>query len=444
MDFMSEHPSLQQLSLYQSRALAPDLFLSIHRHLDSCPECFAECNAETKLKDDYEILLAAVTPSSDEPAYHLTKAEIAGHVRKNLDDVASEIAESHLEVCAECSQAAAALRSTGTGYPIVTDTNFGKQNPGGLSAFLMAQARPLRFAALLLFIIGAVLLVLVWGRKRANQLPRHDETVNVNAGKRELVPVPSPTGESQTGPITTPTNDGTVPAHSPKPANGNASEQLLSTSNSGADHSTGEDIPSIIAPSSRRAIVAALQTEKLEKPPILAELGGTKSQLQSESGNGRPFQLLSPVGQVLEGRIPTFRWQALSGTESYQVTIADDKLDEVATSGKISGTEWTAPLSLRPGGTYSWQVTAFKDGERITSPVLPAPQAKFKILDRKQSEELTRLKHAMPNYHLGLGVLYTQAGLLEKAELEFQELSRDKSHSALAEKLLQSLRSMKQ
>jgi hypothetical protein len=190
--------------------------------------------------------------------------------------------------------------------------------------------------------------------------------------------------------------------------------------------------------------MTALTTQQLDKPRILTELGGATGQLLGDSGNGLPFRLLSPVGKVVLEQRPTFDWQPLAGANSYIVTIADDQLSEVATSGPLTNTQWSIPIGLKQGATYSWQVTAFKDGQRITSPVMPAPQAKFRTVDRGQREELNRMKRAMPNYHLGLGVLYTQAGLLNEAEREFEALSRDKSYSAIGAKLLKRVRSMKE
>lgn len=380
------------------------------------------------MKEDYEVLLAAVMPDPAEPAYHLTNAEVRGYVRNDLDEVASESAESHLAVCAECLQAADALRTAASGYP--AEKSFGKQNAGGLSAFLTAQARPLMFAGLLLVIIGTVLLALFFGRKRESQPPANAERVKVAT--------PSPPVELRVEQA--PKAGNTQPETQ---SNTNTSTPSVSNRNDGNDQSPRTGVPRMISPSMQREIMLAAQTGRLERPRILAELGGTNAQLLSDSGDGQPFQLLGPVGQVLDDRIPTFRWQAVSGAGSYQVTITDHNLDEVATSGQVTNTEWKASQSLKPGAIYSWQVTAFKNGSRITSPVMPAPQARFKILDRKQSEQLRRLKRVMPDYHLGLGVLYAQAGLLDEAELEFQQLLKDKNHAELAEKLLSSVRSMK-
>jgi len=429
---MSEHPSRQQLARYQQRALPPDLFLSIHRHLSLCTECLEQCDAAGRLREDYAILLAAVSPDPSEAAYHPTNAELAGYVQKNLDSVTNESVASHLEVCDECTQELATLNaphlskapaSTLAAVPTASLPLL----PARMS-FLSSISWPLRVAAVVLIMLGALAAILFFMRMRLQQPPPAGiESANKN------VPSSSPgiltnqnattVGENQSGkPVK---NDSLAVAgkHSRNPE---------------------AEIPGQLSPELRRAILSALTTQTLEKPRVLADLTGTNGNLLSETVEGQPFHLIGPVTRVVQERRPTFRWRALAGATGYEVTIADEKLDEVATSPTLTNTEWRSGITLQPGTTYSWQVTAFKDGQRITSPRLPAPQAKFRILDGKHIEELKRLKRALPGYHLGLGVLYTQAGLLEDAEREFEALSRDKSHSAIGAKLLKRVRSMKE
>jgi hypothetical protein len=88
-----------------------------------------------------------------------------------------------------------------------------------------------------------------------------------------------------------------------------------------------------------------------------------------------------------------------------------------------------------------WQVTATKDGKKISAPVTPAPQAKFKILDDVHNEELLSAKRALANYHLGLGVLYARVGLLDEAEREFQAQLRATPRSEITQNFLERVRS---
>lgn len=90
----------------------------------------------------------------------------------------------------------------------------------------------------------------------------------------------------------------------------------------------------------QQRIRAALQTGRLERSSVLVQLNSQPSKLLSNSGNGLPFRLLGPLGQVVLSQEPTFRWRALTGAQSYTVTVTDAELNEVATS-----------RSLRPDST---------------------------------------------------------------------------------------------
>jgi hypothetical protein len=160
-------------------------------------------------------------------------------------------------------------------------------------------------------------------------------------------------------------------------------------------------------------------------------------------GKGVLFALLSPVGTFVESDRPTFRWQALKDATGYVVNVIDSQFNNVATSDRVSGTEWTAQQPLKRDGVYSWQVTAIKDGQEITSPVPPAAEAKFKVLESSKAEALSRAKSSYPHSHLILGSLYKQAGLLDAADREFRELLAANPKSAIAQKLLEGVRSLR-
>lgn len=411
---MQEHPSSEQLSLYERRALAPDLFLSVHRHISACPECFEQCNPSNRIKEDYETLLTALMPDPLDEPYHLTKAEVAGYVQSDLDEVALEAAASHLEVCNACVQAVEETRNT-----IEPATNAIRTKPSaGIFASLSAWGRPIQFASVLLLVLGLILIAVVFMRTRDGQpAPAKDQSANLNANASTPAPDQPPATK----------NDGPT-------ANGNQT--------SPEEQSAAERIASI-SPSAHDAIVSSLTTQRIEKPQFLAGLTGTRDTLRGGSADGVPFPLLSPVGQVVRSHTPTFTWKPLTGATRYVVTVTDDKLNEVGTSESLTSTRWRVPVALKWGGVYSWQVTAFKDGQEVVSPVMPAPQAKFMIVDQARAEELRQVERALPNYHLGLGVLYARAGLLEDAEREFQAELKASPGSAVAQKLLESVRSMR-
>lgn len=397
------------------------------------------------MKQDYEALLNSLLPDPDEAAYHLTKAEMSGYVKRNLDEVTVETAESHLEVCAECMQAVEELRAATSddSYALPAESVVGKVERGGtktgigLMAFFTPLRRPAQFALLTLLILMLVVATIFFTRARKAQPTQantgHDEKENQNTDNRNAL-VPNPTPDQPQGTDKNATVGDDVPT---PPQSGSEQGRTDSTAESPA---TGVEK---LSPSLQQAITSALSVQRIEKPQVLAELNGKSGTLLSESGDGLPFRLLSPVGKVIQNSRPSFRWNPLTGASSYVVTVVDDNLNVVATSAPLTTTQWSTPTPLKRGGVYSWQVTAYKDGKEIISPVMPAPQVKFKILSQQQNKELEHARRVLPNYHLGLGVLYAQAGLLDEAEREFQAQLKATPRSAVARKLLLSVRSMK-
>lgn len=431
---MREHPSSHQLKLYQRRALSPDLFLTVDRHVRACPSCSEQCNTTSALKQDYANLLAALMPEPDDEPYHLTEAELTGYAAGSLDAVDTESAESHLSVCAQCAEAARELRTAAvrTRRPV-------RQVIVEYLAPLRAWGRPSLLASLILLTLGiglTTLLIMRAGEDRpAPPLTSHAKNATPNSNQSETAP-PQDGAGAQSG-------DGIEKGQEPGQSAARSPAESVTEPGAGSELASNDAIAAMLSPSSRRAITSAVAEQRLEAPPVLAQLRGEGGSLRGGPGDGQPFLLLSPVGKVLETASPTFRWEPLAGASSYVVTVVGDQLNEVAESGPLTKTEWRLRTPLARGSVYSWQVTALKEGQAITSPVMPAPQAKFMILDRARSEELRRVRNAAPRYHLGLGVLYARAGLLDEAEREFLALMKSNPRSDVARKLLQSVRSMK-
>jgi hypothetical protein len=152
---------------------------------------------------------------------------------------------------------------------------------------------------------------------------------------------------------------------------------------------------------------------------------------------------LGPTDVVLETDRPAFRWRALDGASEYTVTIFDASLRQVATSGPVTATEWTTPNSLARGVTYSWQISALKDGKRVVSPKPPLPEARFRILDQPAVAALAKLRESAGSSHLAMGVFYWRHGLIDESEREFQALAKANPNSDAVKELLARIRSLR-
>jgi len=412
---MNEHPTKQELDEYRSRVLAPGEFVSVHRHVNACPRCAAECDSSQDLARDLDDLHAGLLYAPDETPYHLSADEVLNYVRGTADEIDLEIAESHLSICSTCRS------EVEQHAPFdVKPARFGPRRLPFVSAW-----QPWRVAAVM---CGGIILILltIWFL-RSKPVQRTEQAAGP---ANQSSPQSSPAVDEQ-GLRT--------------PADSAAPEFVLALND--GDRKVTVDKQGTLAgleqlsPAIQRKIRTALQAGRLEPPSDLVQLATQSSTLLSESGDGLPFQLIGPVGQVVRTEKPTFRWRALAGAQSYTVSVTDADLNEVATSPPLNTTQWRISKPLKEGGIYSWQVTALKEGVRITSPVLPAPQAKFKVMDRATTEMLQQAQRAYPSSHLTLGVLYAEAGLLDEAERELRLLVRENPRVALAQKLLRQVQS---
>jgi hypothetical protein len=410
---MTEHPTKQELDEYRARMLSPAAFLSVHRHVSACPHCAAECNPPKDLARDLDDLHAALLEAPDETPYHLSAAEVMAYARGTSNEIDLEIAESHLGVCQTCLSE-------------VQRQTAAKGTPRRRVSSLMNWWQPWRVAAVLSCSVILILLA-IW--LLPTKPSEHKEQASGSTNLSSTQSSPAETQQSGT-PEVLPNADLVLVL--------NDGKQRVTVDKHGSLAGL-ERLPLPI----QEKIRMALQTGRLEQSSALAQLATQPSTLLSESDSGLPFQLVNPVGKVVRGKQPAFHWRALAGAQSYTVTVTDADLNEVASSPPLNTTEWRISKPLKEGGIYSWQVTALKNGVKITSPVLPAPQAKFKVIDRSTAELLQQAQRAYPDSHLTLGVLYAQGGLLDEAERELRVLVHNNPRFRIAQKLLENVKAMR-
>jgi hypothetical protein len=153
--------------------------------------------------------------------------------------------------------------------------------------------------------------------------------------------------------------------------------------------------------------------------------------------------VIDPIGIILLSDRPTFRWSPLDGATAYTVEVFDEKLNPVITSPQLTKTAWVPPRSLRRGHVYSWQVTALKGGEDVSSPRPPASMAKFRILDEALANEVIQARRDYASSHLTLALIYSKAGLLEETEREIRALQKANPNSLIPSSLLANLNAMR-
>ena len=102
-------------------------------------------------------------------------------------------------------------------------------------------------------------------------------------------------------------------------------------------------------------------------------------------------------------------------------------------------------MPLHRGKVYSWEVTALKDGQPISSNISAADldgralEAKFKVLEQSKANDIVAAQKRYREFHLLLGVIEARAGLLDEAEMEFKKLLNSNPQSNVAQNLLRSI-----
>jgi anti-sigma factor RsiW len=455
---MSDHPSIQVLAQYSKRALSPADFLEVHRHILSCPACDEKCSSPQQLKEDYSSLRAALLPQPEEAPYHLSTDEASGYVARRLGRIDLEIVESHLELCDDCAETVRLLKEEEASAVVSqasgVDTGRGvlAEAPWRVLSSVPSASRWMhgwRMAALAAVVCVLLVATLLFGLKL---FKRSEVAVTPTPGANEAgkgggganSSSPSTAGGQQNSQGTSAGTKNAAPGENEAVQENAPASELLALNDQGrrlaldekGNLTGGEGLPTDL----QRSIERMLSTGKVPRADGAEALKGGRSILLGEDENGAPFRLLSPVGKIVLDNRPSFNWQPLSGASSYTVTIVDARLNEVMTSGPLTTTSWRPAKPLVNGSTYSWQVTAIKDGSRIVSPVLPLPPARFKILGQGRAGELEQARKAYANSHLALAALYARAGLRDEAEAELRALLRDNPRSRVVRNLLRDVR----
>jgi hypothetical protein len=330
-------------------------------------------------------------------------------------------AEDHRAACLECREEVESLRAL---------ANVDEQEVAaatGLAPRLRSWfGGPLTFAtaaAALLLSIGG----LIWVANRG------DESVLVGNAGNTANPPPVALDQPTPSAIEAPTQS--VPEEGP--TKGELATALRDGESVVGLDQAGNLVGLDAAPEKyRMQLKDALRSGKLPT----ADLSGLRSRSSATMGEsdapGESFEVVGPVGRVVDSGQPVLRWRPIAGVEGYSVDVFDDQYNKVASSGRLTATSWRARLPR--GGTYVWQVTAYRDGMEIKAPRRPAPEARFRTLDTTRSAEIARLKRL--GSHLALAVVYVDAGLLDDAERELRSLAAQNPRSALVKKFLEQIR----
>lgn len=456
---MVAHLTQKQFEDYSRRQLGVAELLSVSDHLGECDECRRRVEGATDGAAAFFALRSGVfggaaEVSSPLPARaHLTAEQTAAYVDGDLSGEGLQTVADHLSSCEPCALAVEDLRdfseqvapTLGREYapaataPPPTEGRW-RRTLASLPAFFRASPAPAYAAALAVMLLAAAGW-LVWRTQRGRE-PRREVAVAPTPAPQPAPAVAPP--DVTPGGVAPPD---VTPQPAPEPSPPEAAP-VVAQLNDGGGRLTldreGRLSGAERLPQAYRGLLRdALADRRIERPAQLRGLARPSSALMSPDAQAGDFSVTEPVGSVLMTSRPTFRWSPLKGATGYVVEVYDEGFNLVAASPQLAGTSWAAPQTLPRGKVYAWQVKAVKDGEEVKAPRPPAPQAKFRVLDRAKADELARARRDYPSSHLTLGLLYARAGLLREAERELRLLRQANPDSEVARSLLRQVQALR-
>jgi hypothetical protein len=421
-DATTRHLAADERERYRQRRTTPGELLELDAHLATCAPCREELLPADRLRAGVVALRAQLETDAAGAEDHPSHQDVAAHVDRRLEAIDAEVVESHLAACPPCAEDAEDLRALGRA--LAAGEGAGRPHrrrwppPAALWAAGIATVALLGAGVLTASLRNQVAALEAEQRRLldADRALRHD--------RDELAAELARLQEARA-------------AADSHPAAARTLQDAAGRIVLGRDGRVAGLGP--LSPPEEQHVRTALATGRIQVP---AGLGGLLAGPPSLRGpaEGTDLDPLQPLGTVVESDRPTFRWRPLPGARGYVVAVYDSRLDKVAASATLTTTEWRPVLPLRRGVTYSWQITALGDGHERTAPAPPAPEARFKVLEREQVEALAQARRRVPRSHLLLAMQFASAGLLDDAERELRALVSVDPGSRLARELLESLR----
>jgi hypothetical protein len=382
-----DHVTAEQIDGFLSQQLEANQLLSIDEHLESCNLCRKSITEVSKLKPS-DLISSLALNELEETDHLFVSEQLIAYLDNSIDDINREIVESHIQGCPSCAAELNDLRA----FKHTIDNEVVIKGDGNRIKRFRLPATVAATLALAFCFIALYKL----------------------QDKEELVAT-SPESYSQTSPQVIDTE----PVASPT-----------------VETAASAKRPSVATrPQRETRTVAAI------RPKVLDELNGRPVTLLGKTERASSFKVLQPVGTVLLSNIPHFRWQEISGAESYTVSVFDEGFREVLRSEPLRKAEWKSAKPLEHGKTYTWQVTAIVDGKEIVAPSLPSPEARFKVIESKKKESFNRSKDTSS---LSRAHQYMREGLIDEAETELKSYLRENPNSKEATRLLNTLHSWRQ
>lgn len=412
---MPDHLSKEQIEHYLEKQIAPAELPEIDDHISHCADCRDRVSSagdlRAALRRENVLRLGSTSPQALGRGEHLNYEQLEAYVDGRSSRFERELVRKHAESCRICADELRDLDAFKT--ELSSTVRMRSWRLKARWAEFAPSWLTLPRVALVLAASAAIVVVISLERTRLASPPFVPAAQNTK---------PAPVRE----------NSSDADVHSPMGS-------LLAARVPAIDTLPAEE---------QRAILDAISHQRITPARVLTELQGKTETLlgqqQERAINSVEilrFEVLTPVGEVVLDTRPVFRWQPIAKASSYSVAIFDAQLNHVLqSSGPLGVTEWRPKLPLERGRLYVWQVTAqLGDGGSVNAPSPPSPEAKFKVVDQQKADEIARFQQNHGESHVVLGILYGQAGVLQKGEYELEQVPKGDPDYQLAQNLLKSI-----
>src|SRR5262245_42130420 len=370
---MSDHLSSEQIERYQQRVMSSDELLAANFHLAACAHCYERFGGEAVLGTTYRSIREELAAAEIEQPEHLRYDQLEAYAGNRLNWVEREIVETHFESCDDCLREADQLKLLEASNSRASSRLEPDRDRTSRESRPWWQRGPRTLAALSTaagVILIAALIGILFLQKQVRDLRYEVATLE---DTNRLLQAENAVATSLREDVARLQDE--LETLGKMAIEGTAlrdAGRLVALDKDGNISGIGE-----ISPAQMNLVKSALRTGTVGAVP--PKLPGTRTpRVTLGPGDRETFGLIAPRGVMVTSDRPTFKWEPLSGAQSYVVFITDLSTGLEIESPALTEPAWTADNPLVRGQSYKWGVEAVRDGERVLAPSAKEAAAIFK------------------------------------------------------------------
>src|SRR5215510_7291256 len=407
---MTQHISESELNSFSSGLLPAWETIPFAEHLEKCRECSLRLATLRGWKN------RRLSPSTFLTGKHLEYESICNYLEDRLDINDRMLMELHIQLCPICHDDVKSLKEFRESSGLVQEIKHPIRDYLAEIFVSIGQMRflntlPAKSAALILIALGLFIVLVIDRDFRNRSLISSGLSQNPQGMKTETPP------HNRSGPPSVGQYNVVTPLIVSRLK---LSEEIYDgrlkygLDDRGKNYGL-DDLPREI----RGAVADALRGKRINRKLVLDELDDTVTELRGDTLKKGDIRLTGPVGTLIIQDRPLLKWRQIKDATSYVVDIVDELFNPIAQSGNLSSPEWPVDITLKRDAVYLWQVSAYRNNERIEFDQNRI--GKFKVIsdEKLKQVEVARRKYSS---HLAMAVFYIKEGLLDDARSELQKL----------------------